>query len=186
VVVAVFFVVVLAVYAGKYLYDFATDKENSYDRWFETDLQLLSIVSDVETGYLAGVEILAGLEQGGTSLGLAMSLGYLNVCLALEEGDEKKELRGKYIIIGPTFRRYLGHDPSPRYFFFSFLSGTTEHKEVGILSIAKFGVSVGSFGGVHYGVSMGSMYLNLKESEGLIRNDNNFNLIGGVEIGYRF
>lgn len=55
-----------------------------------------------------------------------------------------------------------------------------------MLSVVRAGLNFSFLENLRYGISIGSMYVNLKESEGLVRKGNDFNLIGSVDFGYRF
>lgn len=190
VVIAVFAVVALAFYAGKYIYDVVNYKGDSYGYWYETSLFSSSIMSRVEEGNLIGAKLATGFKDEGTHVGLAIEFGTLDVKFNLEDQDDEKgeniDVKGSYILMGPTIRWHFDSTLNATYYYIDLLAGSTEHKEVGVMSIARTGYNFGIFDNLRLGISIGSMYLNLKESEGLIRNDNDFNMIGSVETGLRF
>ncbi len=186
VVLAIAAVVVLVFYAGKYLYDVLKNKDKNYRYWFETSFMSAGLLSSVEEGHLIGLKLATGFIDENTHVGLAADLGYLNVKFNLAEDEETIVFKGNFFLLGPTIRWHLGKNSHSTYYFIDLLAGTTEHKEVGMMSIARTGFNFSIGSGLRYGFSFGSMFLNLKASEGLIRNDNDFNMISSLEMGYQF
>ena len=183
--IAVFAVVALAFYAGKFIYDVASKKGDRYGYWFETSFISSAIMSNVEEGSLFGIKVTTGFKDASTHVGLAVDMGSLDVKLDLENKEELA-VKGGYVVIGPTIRWHFSTHQESTYYHIDLLAGTTEHKEVGVLSVARTGFNFAIYKNLRSGISIGSMLLNLKESEGLIRKDNNFNMIGSIEFGYRF
>ncbi len=186
VVLAVVAVAVLVFYAGKYLYDVLKNKDKNYRYWFETSFMSAGLLSSVEEGHLIGLKLATGFIDENTHVGLAADLGYLNVKFNLAEDEEKIVIKGNYFLLGPTIRWHLSETSHSTYYFIDLLAGTTEHKEVGMVSIARTGFNFSITNGLRYGFSFGSIFLNLNASEGLIRNDNDFNMISSLEMGYQF
>ena len=139
-----------------------------------------------ERGILTSFKFATGFKGQKRYIGLMTNFGYLDVEFELNEEPKTIAFNGNYVVTGATIRWYLQPDPSSTYFHLDLLAGTTEHREIGIMSIARAGLNFSAFEDFRFGISLGSIQVNLKKSEGLIRNDHDFNLLGGMDVGYAF
>jgi hypothetical protein len=183
VIVGAVVLVVWTLYAVKYLYDVAAGI-GSCGRWSEFVLSTSAISADSrEHAQFAGLRYLTGFRDGATDVGIAAEVGYVDMFLA--EVDSL-ELRGAYWMIGPLVRWHLSDAAEPTYFQMEFLAGSTEHREMGLLAQAKAGFSFGFASGFRLGVSLGTMNVNLHDTEGILSDESRYYSLFGLDFGYRF
>ncbi|MDX2470083.1 MAG: hypothetical protein QNL04_05850 [SAR324 cluster bacterium] len=148
--------------------------------------QFLSSETNVDTAQESGAlkQIIYRLEDTKSSynLGLQIEVGQIDGTFILEDKETTYSLKGGYGLVGPT--AYV--DFTPNFGLdFSILAGTTEHKTVGTVSLMRLALNIG--GDKFFGqLSLGSLYVSLKGSEGLARYKNDFNALAGIKMGYSF
>jgi hypothetical protein len=193
VVVGIFIVAALFIYAGKFIYDIAVGNKQ-YDYWWEIGPGITVIENDVKYGFkekgsLVGLKLSTGFTDRGIQFGLTGEAGFMDFTLYFEDKQGLHELEGLYGMAGPAIR-FLFYDdrrsPNPSYLYLELLAGTSEHEEAGLLSVARMGVNWRMTKYLRLGIHVGSLYFDLKESEGIITEEDNFRLMGGMEFGFRF
>lgn len=193
---AVVVVAVVAVYAVMFIWDlFAEGGKNTELRFeiftgieafkYETYDASNNVVT--EEGSFQSKGIVFRMETKGVSTGLQIEGGQIKADFLNEDLSTTYTVDGQYAAIGPvvTFGKFNRGKWNHR-FNVDVLGGTTEHEEVGLMSIARFGYSVESPSGFGMEFTIGSLYLNLKSSEGLSRHKNDFNLTYGARVGWSF
>ncbi|MBN1849801.1 MAG: hypothetical protein JW932_14585 [Deltaproteobacteria bacterium] len=193
VVIGVFIVAALIVYAGKFIYD-VTVGNGVYEYWWEISPGFTIIENDTkygfkESGYLAGLKLAAGFTERSIQFGLTGEAGVIDFSLYYEDHKGLLELEGIYGMVGPAIRFLFNDDDNIKnasYLYLELLGGTSEHEEAGLLSVARMGLNWRIQEHLRFGIHAGSLYFDLKESEGIIENEDNFRLMGGLEFGYRF
>jgi hypothetical protein len=187
VVIGVFVVAALIVYAPIFLYRAATGPEQRY--WWDAGLTSTLLTGD-DSGTLVGVKLQGGLTEGGVHIGLAGEFGAMDLKLKLRERDAADRTRsnhvgGAYGLVGPAVRFTLENPKHPAHVFLELLAGTSDRRQLRTISVARAGVSVALYERLSLGLSGGAMYTHLRKSEGLVR-QNEFGYLMGVEAGYRF
>ena len=193
VLIGVFVVAALIVYAGKFIYDVATNA-GKYTYWWELGPNLSVIENDhkhgfKEDGILAGLRIATGFTDRDVQVGLTGEFGMMDFNLYYEDKKGLLELEGFYGMVGPSIRFLFNKDmddSNSSFLFLEILAGTSEHGEAGVLSTARIGVNWGIKDHGRIGLHFGTLYFDLKETESIIHEEDNFRLMGGMEIGYRF
>ncbi|MFC1848622.1 hypothetical protein ACFL27_00295 [candidate division CSSED10-310 bacterium] len=190
VIIGVFVVVVFVVFAGKYLYHILTNYKK-YDHWWELNLAATSlggreIEGLQERGTLKGFKFATGFVDRNVHIGLAGELGNLDLSLHLRDHDQLYELDGIYGVIGPAVRVYFDEKTHHVYLYLELLTGTTEPREIKLISLARLGLNFGFTEHIRVGLNVGSFYIDLRETEGLFRRDSDFSYIGGFDVGFRF
>lgn len=185
VVVGVVVVAALVVYGGVYLVNMATGS-GDYDYWYEVQSRAGWLAGSGDSGGLYGARLAVGFEDGGVQVGLGAEVGHLNVKAELESDAPPVELEGVYWLVGPVLRWPFGGGASTSDAFAELLGGSTEDDESRFLSVARAGVNLGLGERISLGVSIGSLYTDLKASEGPAREGDNFALLLGAGLGVGF
>lgn len=193
VVIGVFIVAALIVYAGKFIYDIAVGNKK-HDYWWEISPGFTIIENDTkygyqENGYLAGLKLSTGFTDRRIQFGLTGEAGVMDLNLYFEDKKGLLELEGLYGMAGPAIRFLFNDDEQTQntsYLYLELLAGTSEHEEAGLLSVARLGLNWRIQKHLRFGIHIGSLYFDLKESESIIEEEDNFRLTGGLEFGYRF
>lgn len=193
VIIGVFVVAALIVYAGKYIYDVATSR-GKYGYWWEIGPSV-SVIEHKnqygfkENGILAGVKVATGFTDRNVQIGLAGEAGLIDANLYYEDKKGLLEFEGLYGMAGPAIR-LLFYDreksPNPSYLLLELLAGTSEHEEAGLLSLARIGLNWRVKKHLRIGLNIGALYFDLKETESIIKKEDNFRFMGGIGFGYRF
>ena len=188
VIIGIIVVAVLIVYAGKYVYDLVINKGKGYEYWLDASLQTIFMDRKTEngveeTGALSGIRLSTGFKDKNTHIGISGEFGNMNI--THKSKTDKDKLEGNYWLAGPAIRWYFG-DYNPNYFTLEFLGGTAEDRRIGIISTAKAGINWGVREHLRFGLNIGSLYMDMTETEGIIKQHDDFRLTLGFELGYRF
>ena len=186
VVVGVVVVAALVVYGGVYLTNMALGI-GDYEYWWNLETHASWLVGHRDSGTLVGARLSTGFVESGVQVGLAAEAGYLDVDSDLR--DKKRppvEFKGVYGLIGPAVRWMFGPGEDEGYAYAEVLAGTTEHRESKLLSVARCGVNWSIGSRMRLGLSVGSMYMDLDASEGVVQEGDNFALLLGGNAGIRF
>lgn len=193
VVIGVVVIAFFVVYAVAYLTNAAVHGEER-DFWWEIGARATAMGDDdddekemrhVETGVATGLLLAAGPGSKDFQIGLGVEAGYMYLDTVYDEHTRLEEPNGMYGMAGPVIRMCWG-DNNPNYFLLELLAGTSSHDEIGIISTARAGLNFGVSEHFRIGLNGGSFYYNLKESENLFQETDDFMLLFGVEMGYRF
>ncbi len=135
-----------------------------------------------ETGSLTQVSYRIEDSQSPYNLGLQMEAGQIDGTFILDDEESTHSIKGGYGLLGPTafvnLNKNFGLD-------FSVLAGSTEHKTVGLVSLTR--LALNAKGGSFFGqLSIGSLYVSLKASEGFSRYKSDFNALAGLKVGMSF
>ena len=181
-------VVVLAVvvYAGAYLYDMATGSDE-YLHWWNLETQASFLTGNRSRGYTAGLKLSAGFERNDTRVGAILESGYLDVGIRQEGQSERLDADGVFVMAGVGVRWIFGETPkNPSHFGMELLAGTAWDEQVDVMSVARANLSLGIGSRGRLGFTVGSMFLGLDPTEGILENRSNFTTILGIETGIRF
>lgn len=181
-------VVVLAVvvYAGAYLYDMATGS-GDYRHWWNLETQASFLTGNDSRGYMAGLKLSAGFERADTRVGAILESGYLDVGIRQEGQAERLNADGVFVMAGVGVRWIFGETPeNPSHVGMELLAGTAWDDQVDVMSVARANLSLGIGSRGRLGFTVGSMFLGLDPTEGILENRSNFTTILGIETGIRF
>jgi len=181
VVIGIVVVASIIVPIGKLIIDLLRGDFN-YNGWVEFSLLSTLLLSE-NRGSFHGAKLSAGFKNAVYDVGLASEFGYLTFS---SESDESFDKSGFYLMIGPAVRWYITEDNNPVYFLMELLAGKTEHQDIGLMSVARVGFDFGVGSSVRLGFSFGSVFMDWKITDGAIRKYNDFNLMLGAQVGYRF
>ncbi|MGK5090978.1 hypothetical protein WDW89_03050 [Deltaproteobacteria bacterium TL4] len=210
VVVGFFVVGAMVLSGGKVLYDAMVNREG-LPRWWDAGMRYSFFYEDPqnmlagdhevteeevqtigEAVHLVGTRMSFGVIKAGVGFGFAGEVGYSNLSLYVNnQPQEMFQTSSAYFVVGPNLR--MLYQDRVTYAFLELLAGTTTDKEVGLISIARIGGTKG-FGSscrrCFWGIQLGGLFLELKESEGLVRRKgqfaDNFDVILGMEFGYQW
>ena len=183
VIVGTILVVVWTLYVFKYFYDVAAGfRPCGY--WSELTLAA-NRISGSRDGYARfnGINYMTGFRAGATEVGISIELGEADVKLP-QLLDQR--LQGNYWFIGPVLRWRMTRENNPHYFNMKFLAGTTGHDEMGVIAKANLGIQFGLGESTHLGFSWGAMYLDVKESQGILHDRNEYYYLYGINFGFGF
>jgi len=183
--VGVVVVAALVVYGGVYLANVLVGAAD-YEYWWDVEAHSAWLVGGPEDGALFGVKMATGFVERDVQVGLAAEVGYLDLDAEFGGPEETMQLTGVYGLVGPAIRWVVGPHENPAYVSVELLAGTSEHNETRLLSVAKAGVNWGMGDHLRFGLTVGSLYVDLKASEGLIQEHSDFNVLLGAEVGTRF
>ncbi|MDH5711883.1 MAG: hypothetical protein OEZ15_09500 [Gammaproteobacteria bacterium] len=183
VIVGTVVVVVWSLYVFKYLYDVSIGNAPC-GHWRE--FSAVSSSASSGTGQHArfdGLRYSTGFRQGVLDVGIGFELGQADILLS---EIAVLELHGRYWLLGPILRWRLSESKNPSYFQMSFVAGSTEHDEVGMLAKANLGVLFGIGDSLQLGLNWGAMNINLNEDQGIITERSQYHYLYGINVGFRF
>lgn len=185
VVIGLVVVAVLVVYSVKYAYDVATH-QRQYTHWWDMGFQSTVVVGNesVDRGSLAALRFAGGIVDARMRVGLTGELGVMDVTLR-DSGAASVHSRSTYGMLGPAVRWMIAAEPNPSFLFLEVLGGSASDARIGVLSTARAGISLGINERARFGFNFGSLYTDVKDSEGLL-GAKTYNTVYGVELGYRF
>ena len=183
VIVGTVVVFIWTLYVFKYFYDVALGVAPC-GRWNE----LAVVSSSVSTGegqhaFFNGLRYSTGFRDGTLDVGIGFELGQTDILLS-EVGT--LELQGRYWLVGPVLRWRLSPVKNPSYFQMSFVGGSTEHDEVGLLAKASLGLLFGLGDSLQLGVNWGAMNIDLDEDQGMITERSQYHYLYGINVGFKF
>ncbi|MCW8854949.1 MAG: hypothetical protein OQK72_09640 [Gammaproteobacteria bacterium] len=183
VIVGTVLIIAWTLYVFKYFYDVATGfRPCGY--WSQFTLTSSHISSNAdESADFKGINYMTGFRDGATDAGISIELGHADVFLPQLINQR---LRGHYWFIGPVLRWRFSNNKNPHYFNMNFLAGTTEHDEMGRIAKATLGLQFALGESAHLGFSWGAMNIDLKESQGLIHERNEYYYLYGINLGFGF
>jgi len=178
-VVAVVFVAYAVSYLGRMVYGAA---DECIVRWWEVGLQT-TWIEDQENGYhrsgvLGGVEVSTGLGEPERLIGLVADVGYADIQILTSGRGTDVRMMAPYWMVGPGL--YI------RPFYLQLLSGTAFHQDIGLLSVARFGVNFELGGGWRTGFNLGATLMNQRVSQGILTSLGSFAYSGGLTLGIQF
>ena len=182
VVVGLVIVAAFLIYSVAYLYGRLT-YQGQQSRWLETGIGFAGFYNGKEQGGLSGLRLAMGLKERGFDWGLAGELGRIDARLGVAQSTETLHLTGLYGAAGPLL---LYNSSARQRFYLELLAGTTQHKEVHILAKAGAGIRRQVSEHLSLGAEVGSLMVSLKPAMGLVREKNDFNLILGLDLAWRF
>lgn len=178
--------VILAIwtlYVTKYLYGLAAGYKPC-DIWYDLSFSSASLSeSSGQTFDFNGLHFATGFRDGNTDVGIAVELGHTDILLTETNSLALDRL---YWFLGPVLRWRLSDDRNPHYFNLSFMVGSTEHDEVGVLGGATLGLRFGIGDYFHLGFNAGVMSINLNDNKGLVSENAQYHSLYGVSTGIRF
>lgn len=183
VVVGIVITVFLIAYTLKFMYDVVNKEELCF--WWSVNTHSNAIISTNDNGHFNGIKLSSGLIDEKVDVGISLDIGKLNTELELEDNTVHK-VRGSYLMLGPSIRFYQQQKKNASYFALDLLVGSVNYEEKNILSYAKAAYNFPVNEHLRFGLSIGSLYLDLDNDKDLVRKDNSFNLTAGLEVGYQF
>jgi hypothetical protein len=186
VLIGVVVVAAFIVYAVDYVYRLAVHPEDiSY--WWSLDLHSTWLAGGSEDGFFVGSKLSTGIIQEAARAGLSIEVGYFDVNVDIAGAPSELEVDGAYGMLGPHIRwTWNRARRNPSHFVVELLTGVTSSTDIDIVSVARAGVSLGVGEQGRLGLNIGTMYLDMELDEGLIRDDDDFSLVVGTEVGFRF
>ncbi|MBF0224178.1 MAG: hypothetical protein HQK76_01870 [Desulfobacterales bacterium] len=189
VLIGVVLVAVLIVYVVQYGYN-VVYRGAEVNYWIDVASHYTAIQTDsdghgVERGSLSGMRISSGIADHFFNVGLTAEIGYLDMKLDFEETHINKQIHGVYGMIGPVIRLQF-EEPYKPYILLELIAGASNHDDVGLISAARIGANFGIGSRIRLGFYIGSLYFDLKETDGLIKNYDDYKFLFGLEMGYRF
>lgn len=176
-------VVVWTLYVFKYLYDVASGF-NPCDPWHEFTAASSRISSSsTERADFHGLKYMTGFRDGATEVGFSVELGNADIFLPQLTNQR---LQGTYWMLGPLLRWRMSAGNNPHYFDMSFVGGSTDHNETGLIAKATIGMQFGLSDNMHLGLNWGAMNIDIKESQGLLNDGNKYYYLLGANFGVRF
>ena len=186
VLVGVVVVAASVLYVGYYAYDVLANGED-YEYWGDSGLRAGFLTGGDRSGGLYGLRVAGGFWGGGAmDVGLAGEVGYMDVRVAIEDQPMDVRLSGLYGLAGPCLRWVLDGSDNPVCLVLDVLAGTADDSHVGLMSKASANLSWGIGPHARLGLQIGSLYMKLNEDEGPLNTDSDFNLMLGVDVGWRF
>lgn len=174
--------VVWTIYIFKYLYDISLGRYPC--GWSEMSVSTSKISSDNnQFANFYGLNFKTGIKNQGTEFGLSAEVGHSDILL-IESGSLR--LKGLYWLLGPMLRWRLSSSVNPHYFQMEFLAGSTEHSEMGVIARASMGLRFSLNKHTHMSLNWGAMNINLKDNQGIINDREQYHILYGINLGFRF
>lgn len=183
VIIGTVLIVVWALYVFKYIYDVSVGF-TPCGKW--TDIALVrSAISSSSQQHadFYGVRYMTGYRDGATEFGISAEIGQSDILLS-DLGAP--EMQGTYWFIGPVLRWRLSRSDNPGYFQMNFMAGSTEFSAMGTIAQANLGLQFGIGEGFKLGLSWGAMNINLKNTQGIVSERDQYYYLYGVNMGYQF
>ena len=183
VIIGTVLIVVWALYVFKYIYDVSTGF-TVCGKWSDIALVHSAISSSAQQrADFYGLRYMTGFRDGATEFGISAEIGQSNILLS---DFSVPLLQGTYWLIGPVLRWRLSRDKNPSYFQMNFMAGATEFDVMGTIAQASLGLQFGIGDGFKLGVSWGAMNIDLKNTQGIISEQDDYYYLYGVNMGYQF
>jgi hypothetical protein len=183
VVVGVVVVAAAFFYAGYFAYDMLRSDTDDYTGWWETGPRARVFYGGSRSGGMYGLRVGGGFSSDNADVGLMLEGGYIHGDVAIREDDSIVSVSSGYAMMGPTIRWMLDEGRNPLMLDMEVLAGMAADKDVDLISHASIGVSWGVGSAWRMGLSLGSLYMDIKRSEGPLRTESRFNLTGGLHFG---
>lgn len=186
VVVGVVVVAAAFVYAGYFVYDVLSGDLEQRTGWGEAGTRARVFYGGSRSGGMYGVRFGGGFSGEYADVGLMLEGGYMHGDVAVREDETLVSVSGGYGMLGPTIRWVLEEDINPMMLDMEVLAGMTTDDDLGLVSHASIGLSWGMGSTWRMGLSLGSLYMKIRETEGPVRTPSRFNLTGGMHVGRSF
>ncbi|MFC1584682.1 hypothetical protein ACFL5V_03940 [Fibrobacterota bacterium] len=194
--VGVVVVAALIITGGKIVYDIIM-KHERFDLWKEAGVRYgysgNHIKEEEGAGYYGNSHFLGGRFSMGLTrrylgLGVTAETGYVNLTVENEYNPlEFFNSRGMYWLFGPLVRYTTRQSVS---WNLELLNGTSNRRSVGWISKARCFAQVDVNRYLFWGLHLGALFVDLRELEGLLIQDGDFNdkfsMLFGIETGVRF
>jgi hypothetical protein len=174
-------------YAINFVYDQLTGDHNVV---YWTDISASSTFfssasTALNNGILSGIKFSTGFISDYTHIGLAGEIGGLDVNLT-QTDDSPINVSGSYWMVGPAIHFAFSRHFQSSYLSLELLSGTSNSQKDKFISVARIGGNFPIGERFRIGFTIGSLLVDLKQSQGFLRQDSHFNTLLGVDAGIRF
>ncbi len=185
IVIGIFVTVFLIGYGVAFLYKYLRDSH----LWVDIKMQNTFFYNKTNKegleykrwGTLNGIKICLGAGED-KGLGLNTEFGYHNINEEYSNGDENS-YDGYYFLTGPVL--YYGDIKKTRVSL-ELLAGTSDRDDIGIISTARINTLFNFNSNFQFGINLGAFYSDLKESNSIYENSDNFTYSVGTTIGWSF
>ncbi len=191
-IIGVIVVIAWIPYALMYLYDLQKDRA-TYCPWYHTSVRYKEIKSSGpelnvkrEASFTSINVGIASLKDEYSFFGLGLELGHHEIKDSLDSGSEVYS--GEYFMLGP--RVSLGK-PFRDNITLSLLGGSSTHSNISFMAETNLGWSINlNRAAKKYAptinLNLGANYLDIKETEGIIKNINKYALYVGMGFGFNY
>ena len=126
-------------------------------------------------------------SERSTSLGFATELGYYHYRLKDFETNEKERLEGGYWLLGPAMLFGTPEGKAGNIFGkIELLAGTSFDSDLGLVTKADLSGNVELGAGLSFGLGLGALYIDLKNSKGLLQNTDELSFMVSTNLSYAF
>lgn len=173
------------IYGGFILYEMITGTTD-YRYWGSCGAGVWHFMGSGRKGGMYGGRMSLGLVGKQNRVGLLLEAGYLDGRFRFRDEDGFLTVSGTYGLLGPTVQWALGKGPNPMALDVELLTGYSTADRVGLMSRAMAGLSWGLGSRWRFGLQAGSTYAKIRESEGPLNTESDFNLTLGGWLGANF
>ena len=176
-------IVVWVLYVFKYLFDLARGMRPC-NGWFELSTGSDTLgVDDGERADFTSVRFATGFRDKGVSAGIGVELGHSDIYLPT---IYPQPISGSYWMLGPMLKFNITQSENASAVQMNFLAGNTEHEAVSFIAKATIGIHLGIAEHMRLGFDWGAMKIDVQGDEGLVTQHDNYFILHGVTLGYRF
>jgi hypothetical protein len=195
-VVGVVVVASLIVYSIGYLYQTGTSKLKCLT-WRDFGLRA-SFIDDrnqnqFRSGYMHGFYFSTGYRVPFGVMGLMGELGTHAFDLTINKSSTTtmlksplfNEYKGTYLLVGPSFSIPLT-TLNEHLFQIELLAGTSNNKNIGLMSSLRFGISFRVSSQFNIGINAGAALINIKGHENYLNDSDQLNSLLGSSVSYKW
>ena len=172
-------------YGGLILVEILSGHRN-YPLWQDIAISSWVFGGSGRRGGMYGSRATIGILGDFNRVGLVLEGGYLDGRFRLRDADGFQNVHGIYGLLGTSIQWPLTTAANPVSWDFEVLTGYSTADRVGLMSRALTGFSWGIGARWRMGIMAGSTYAKIRETEGPLRTESDFNLTGGGWFGARF
>jgi hypothetical protein len=188
-VVGVIVVAFLVIYSVGYLYQTATSKLKCLT-WKDFGLRLSSIddrnKTQFRSGYMSGLYFSTGYRVPIGVMGLLGELGVHSFDLTINRLTPiSRNYNGTYLLVGPSFSIPFT-SLNKHLFQIELLAGTSNNRDIGLMSTLRFGVSFRVSSQLNIGINAGAALINIKGFGNYLKDSDQLNSLLGTSVSYKW
>jgi len=187
--VGVIVVASLVIYSVGYVYQSSTARLKCLT-WRDFGFRISSIDDrnhkQDRTGFMKGLYFSTGYRVPVGVMGLLGEVGVHSFDLTINNVSSiSKNYSGNYLLLGPSFSIPFT-SLNQNLFLIELLAGTSNNKDIGLMSTLRFGFSIRATSQLNIGLNVGAILLNIKKMENYIEDQEQLSYLFGTSLSYKW